>query len=327
MFANKKSGMNGEKIFITGVTGFVGRHLAEYFYKEGYKVYGLVRNKQKLEQANIPFVKPVWGSLESISESAIEDFSYIIHAAGVITAKNKNRYYEVNFLGTKRLVEIVNKNLPHLKRFLYISSLAAGGPANSHPRSESDIETPVSCYGESKLLGEKEVKKSISYFTILRPPVLFGPYDRGMLLAFKLPMKFGIAPIVGKNNSQVDFLFIDDFIKACFDAIVSPNTKGKEYFLGGNPLYWQEFWSIVSQVSGKKLKTISIPIFIVKGMGYISNVLGNSMLNSDKVKEIMCSNWTSSDEKAKKDFGFTHHTDNLTAIRITYQWYKQKNWL
>ncbi|MFH1005836.1 MAG: NAD(P)-dependent oxidoreductase [Bacteroidota bacterium] len=318
--------MNEKKIFITGVTGFVGRHLAEYFHKQGFVVYGLVRNQKKFLDANISFVKPISGDLNNFPQHLLKEVSFIIHTAGLITAKNKNQYYEVNTAGTKNLAEAVRKYAPD-KRLLYISSLAAAGPANIYPRTEVDTEEPVSHYGKSKFLGEKEIEKAVTHFTILRPPVLFGPYDRGMFIPFQYAIKYGIAPVVGGSTSKVDFLFIDDFVKACFQAIHSPATDGKKYFLGGNPLYWKEFWNIVKETSGKKLKHISIPVTFVKGLGYVNDVLKNSMLNSDKVKEIICPNWTSGSEEAKNDFGFKRQTDNFTAIRMTYQWYKQKGWL
>lgn len=321
--------MGGEKVFITGVTGFVGRNLAEYLYCQGFIIYGLVRNKLKFLNANIPFVYPIYGDLNDINkwENNLIEKSYIIHAAGLISSAREKYYYEVNSVGTKNLVNAVLKNNPFIKKFLYISSLAVAGCSNSVPRTENDEPQPISHYGKSKLLAEKEAEKLMSKLTILRPPVIFGPYDKGMLMLFRYVLKYGIAPIVRGNNSKVDFLFIDDFTRACYDALLSRNTLGKKYYLGGNPLDWKQFWQLVHEASGKKLKYISLPVLVVKALGFINDIFSNSMLNSDKTKEIICPNWTSSCEMAQKDFDFCRQTDNLTAIRKTLLWYQRKNWI
>jgi nucleoside-diphosphate-sugar epimerase len=319
--------MGQKKVFITGVTGFVGRHMAGYFYSNGYEVYGLVRNKRKLEEAEIPFVIPVEGDLDNVPDDSLKGIQYFVHVAGVISAKDKNKYYEVNATGTRKLVDQIKKNSPDFERFLMISSLAAAGPAYDRPRTVQDTEEPVSHYGKSKLAGEKEVESAISRFTIIRPPVLFGPFDRGMLMPFQVAAKYGIAPVVGKGLAKMDFLYIDDFVKACFDALHAPDAVGKKYFLGENSLNWIDFWNLMKTASGKKLKVISIPHVIVKGLGLINDITNTSMLNSDKAKELISPNWTSNSAEARRDFNFKRQADNQAAVISTFQWYKLKGWL
>jgi nucleoside-diphosphate-sugar epimerase len=319
--------MSSKRVFITGVTGFVGRHIAEYFHRKGFEVSGLVRNKQKFADAEIPFVRPVWGDLSKVPAQDLEGVNYFIHVAGVISAKNRAGYFDVNVEGTKNFIGQIKNVNPDFERFLFISSLAAAGPSVAKPRSSEELENPVSFYGQSKNMGEKEVEKSISSFTIMRPPVLFGPYDRGMLLPFQYAGKYGIAPMVGKGSSQLDFLYIDDFVRSCYDAILSPAAAGNKYFLGGNPLTWREFWTLMKEASGKKLRIISIPPAIVKGLGYINDLTNSSMLNSDKVKEITSPNWTSDCREAARDFNFKRQVGNLEAVSSTFKWYKQKGWL
>ncbi|MFN8166811.1 MAG: NAD(P)-dependent oxidoreductase [Bacteroidia bacterium] len=319
--------MNEKKVFITGVTGFVGRHLAEYFHKQGFTVYGLLRDAGKLQEAEIPFVKAVQGDLTHIPDEALKDITYFVHVAGVISARHKEKYYEVNATGTRHLVEQIVRICPDFKRFLLISSLAAAGPALERPRSVQDSEEPVSHYGKSKLAGEKEVESVIKRFTIIRPPVLFGPYDRGMLMPFQVAAKYGIAPIVGNGRSKMDFLYIDDFVKACYDALLSPAAEGKKYFLGENSFNWIDFWKMMNTASGKKLRVICIPQVIVKGLGLFNDLTKSSMLNSDKAKELISPNWTSTSTEAQRDFNFRLQEDTQTALNSTYQWYKSKGWL
>ena len=71
---------------------------------------------------------------------------------------------------------------------MLVSSQAAAGPArDGRPVTESDPALPVSWYGLSKREGEEAVARLWKGpWTILRPGVVFGPGDRGLLAYFRM---------------------------------------------------------------------------------------------------------------------------------------------
>ena len=105
-------------------------------------------------------------------------------------ARKKYSYYQVNYEGTKNLLNVLTKNSKEtLKKFVYCSSLAAAGPAlNSRPVNEDTGCNPVSNYGRSKRLGEDAVLNysKVIPVLIIRPPAVYGPNDKDIFNYFKL---------------------------------------------------------------------------------------------------------------------------------------------
>lgn len=312
-------------VFITGATGFVGRNVCEYFHKNGFSVYGLVRDEKRISKARVEFIKPVFGDLESFDGSFLTSIDYVIHVAGLIRAPSYNEFYKANVLGTKAVVEKVVKYAGNIKRFIYVSSLAAGGPASDGPRREEDPDEPVSHYGKTKLYGEYEIH-DLPY-TILRPPVIFGPYDSALFIFFSLVEKYRVAPIAGFKPRHVDFIYIEDFCKAVFDVLKTDVTLNKKYYLGGNPLSWEGFGELIENAADVRTLKVRIPISIMWLTALLCEMGGFSLFSREKVKELSRLNWTSSCERASRDFSFSRKFSNEVAVKITYEWYKKNNWL
>src|SRR5688572_19018556 len=72
-------------------------------------------------------------------------------------------------------------------RFVYVSSIAAAGPApRGRALTGSETPAPVTAYGRSKLAGESAVRECKLPWTIVRPPMVYGPRDREVLKVFQL---------------------------------------------------------------------------------------------------------------------------------------------
>src|SRR5206468_2866900 len=87
------------------------------------------------------------------------------------------------------------KACPHAV-FVDVSSQAAAGPAREgRPVAEGDPARPVSDYGLSKLEGERAVARGWpGPWIVLRPGVLYGARDRGLLTYFRMARK-GTVPV------------------------------------------------------------------------------------------------------------------------------------
>ena len=114
-------------------------------------------------------------------------FQYVIHAAGATKALSEASYNEVNAVYTRNLAQAVSEVQVPLKKFVFLSSLAAMGPAtNGHPILEMDAPNPVTFYGKSKLLAESYLLALDSLPSIvLRPTAVYGPRDRDIFIILK----------------------------------------------------------------------------------------------------------------------------------------------
>ena len=200
------------KALVTGATGFVGSHLVDKLIEKNYEVYCLKRKTSSTKWLDGKNVKYVEGDLFSNDalESCIKDMDYVFHVAGVVKAKNKEGFYHGNSDSTKNLLEIAYKVNPGLKKFIFVSSLAACGPAKTDkPVDESTVPDPITTYGLSKLKAEEEVFKYRDKFpiSIVRPPAVFGPRDTEILIYFKTFSK-GLNSVIGFDAKYLSLVYV-----------------------------------------------------------------------------------------------------------------------
>ena len=68
------------KLFMTGATGYVGRHTAQYLLNKGHHIVALTRNAPKFEHPNLTWI---FGALEKPEsyESILQNVEAIVHLA------------------------------------------------------------------------------------------------------------------------------------------------------------------------------------------------------------------------------------------------------
>ena len=88
-------------------------------------------------------------------DAAVKGRDRVFHLAGVIQAVDEAAFDTANTRGTANLVGACLRAAPGLKRFVFVSSIAAAGPSGAgRPVVETDVPRPVSAYGRSKLAAE-----------------------------------------------------------------------------------------------------------------------------------------------------------------------------
>jgi nucleoside-diphosphate-sugar epimerase len=186
------------KALVTGATGFVGSHLVERLLGAGMEVACLMRptsppRRTALDGLDVERRIAALDDPDALAR-AVRGVDYVFHAAGLTRARTLAEYQAVNADGTGRLLEALLAEGAALRRFVYVSSLAAAGPARSpEPPDESAEPHPADDYGASKLAGEHVVLEHANRLpvTIVRPPAVYGPRDANFLPLFRLAVRLG----------------------------------------------------------------------------------------------------------------------------------------
>ncbi len=332
------------KIFVTGGTGFVGSHLVDLLLERGDEVVCLVRDVRKVEQAFPPERRPryVGGNLDDDTalRAGCEEADVIMHVAGVIAARSRDEFFNVNTGGTERLLAAAARVNKKLQRFVYLSSLAAVGPSpRGTPLTEETPPKPVSAYGESKLAGEEAVRGSSLPWTIVRPPTVYGPRDREILRVFKLA-RYGVIPMVGSPHQEISVIHVRDLAHACV-AAVAPSTEGLTYFAShSETLTTREFaegiHAAVRGVRGRNAERrpllVPVPPLIARALLSVSGGLARAVgratvLSGDKVDEFLAEAWTCSSAAIERDTGWRANIALPAGLRETASWYQAQGWL
>lgn len=322
------------KALITGASGFIGSHLVERLLKSGYEVSCLVRkssNLRWLERLNIRVIHGDCSDKESLNN--IRGFEYIFHLSGLTKANCREEFYTVNTKATENIIDTLVKNNSQIKRFVYLSSLSAFGPSlNGSWINENHKPHPVSDYGNSKLMGEVAVLKYKDKvpISILRPTVVYGPRDKEMFLLFKL-INIGFLPYWGE--SRISLVYIEDLINAIILAAEREEAVGEIFFISDGMVYSNN--EVINEIaSALQVRLIKLRVpkrglpvigLIGEGLSKITNK--TTMINSDKIKELMYTNWVCDISKAKNKLGFMPMVGLKEGIRWTADWYKIHRWL
>ena len=163
-----------KKVFITGISGFTGKYLSNYFLKNDFEVYGIC-NVIEEEKTNV-FVCNLLDKEKLAKIIKKIQPSIVIHLAAIsfVGHENINEMYTVNVIGTQNLldaIEIYGKN--DIKKIIIASSATVYGNQTETELSESLCPNPVNHYGISKLAMEHVTKM---YFRTL-PIIITRPFN------------------------------------------------------------------------------------------------------------------------------------------------------
>jgi dihydroflavonol-4-reductase len=329
------------RALITGASGFVGSTLCEELIRRGYEVQALMRKTSSRANLGEAKIIPVAGDLRDADSllAAVKGVDVIFHVAGVVAAKSREDFFTANAIGTKNIVEAAKQSGERLKRLVYVSSLAAAGPSRpDRPNLEGDPSKPVSNYGASKLAGEEYVlaAKNELPVTVLRPPAVYGPRDKGVFTFFQMIQR-GFLPLLGLENPdprRYSFVHVDDLVQGISLAGAAKEIpSGEIFYLSGDGEYsWEQAMRLVAKGMQNKPLPLRLPIPLMRGAGAvcsaISKVSGKALpFSLDKVKEIAAPAWTCSNAKAKKGLKFEPYWDLEKGFAQTAKWYRDNGWL
>lgn len=319
------------KTLVTGATGFIGSHLVEELVKRGYDVTCLVRRTSNLRWIDGLKVNLIYGDCEQGSLSHLPgDIEYVYHLAGLTKAKREEDFFCVNSKGTENLLKALTSKAKGIKRFLYLSSLAASGPSDEgRPIGETKEPKPVSAYGKSKLEGEFITLRYGEYMpiTIIRPPVVYGPRDRDLLIFFKL-LKKGFYPYWGK--CYYSMIYVDDLVRGMIQAAENKKAEGKIYFMSDGEIYTNDdILSEISQVFDSKIIKFKIPLSMISLiLGLIAPLRNKtSIINRDKIREMRYPYWVCDSTRATNELSFKPKVKIKEGIKWTADWYRIHQWL
>lgn len=323
-----------ERVLVTGASGFLGSHICEAAKSRGYDVYALIRPESSArwlgEGLNV--IRAELSDKDKIS-SYLEGIDYVIHNAGVLatTSRNERDSRRTNLELTKKLaVECINKGV---KRFVFVSSLAAGGPGSGpEARTETDPDRPVSHYGRSKLEAERTLSSlSKSLFTIsLRYSMIYGPRDRNILGFFKAASGRTI-PLMGYKPIYTSMVYVKDAANAALSALSAEVEPGGVYQITDGERYTLDLlYDCIEEVLGKEKKgrRRKIPFWLVSLAAWWNHDIANARgISPDQVRQFRALYWYASAEKARRELGWKPGFRLKEGLRATVDWYKEHGWL
>jgi nucleoside-diphosphate-sugar epimerase len=321
------------RALVTGVTGFVGSHLAEALRMGGNEVTGLARSPAKAKALIAAGVRVATGDLHDTAalERAADGQDAVYHVAGLVAARNEAEFLRANREGTMNVVAAAER--AGTPRFVLVSSLAAAGPSKrGAPLTGQEPPHPVTAYGRSKLAAEQAVRTSALNWSIVRPPIVYGPRDREVLKIFRLA-RLRIAPVFGDGAQELSAVHATDLAAALIAIASSTVTVGRTYMACHPQVFTTaEFGVAVAAAMGLSVATVRIPQPVGRALLSLTQAAATlarqtTILTTDKANEFFQPAWTGDPGALTRDTGWRATYNLERGLADTYRWYREAGWL
>lgn len=336
-----------ESVLVTGASGFIGQHLVRRLLERGERVSCLVRATSRIDELRSSGAQLIVGDVTEpagIQRALAESRAGVVfHLAGLVRAVRTADFARVNAGGVESVAAacVDRDERPVL---IVVSSLAVAGPCvGDQPRVEGDAPAPVSAYGRSKLAGELAAARHAGQMeiTVVRPPIVFGPGDRGVLEIFRPIARWGVHVMPGRRQRRFSLIHVSDLVEGLLFAA----EKGERLHPAGSPgqgIYYiaapeDPTYVELGQAMAKALErnravVVCLPEPLMRLTGSCADAMARvrrrpSWVNSDKIAEFLAGSWTCSTAKIRSQGGGSSAAGLADRLRETAQWYRHAGWL
>ena len=309
-------------IFLTGGTGFLGSHLADALVREGHRVTASVRRTSDTQRLGRLGVEQVDLDLGGTSvELAAHDA--VVHCGALTRARSEAEFIAVNATGTRRLARAAAE--AGVRRFVFISSLAARGPDGAGG--------PVSPYGRSKAAAE-EALASIGgpmEIIVLRPGGVYGPRDTDLLPLFRLAARGRV--VVPRSAAPLQPVFAADVVNAVLAALEAAPPPDPLHIAGASSRSWGEVAKALLAGVARPGRVLRVPAALFLSIGLFSEfaarVTGTApAMDRRRARDLAIHAWTCDIEPSEAALApWRPRVELEEGLATTAVWYRRRGWL
>lgn len=293
------------KILITGISGFIGQHVAELFLDNSYEIIG-VDIKPRSDNEKLNNYKHYQVDINSeefenvFKENEIDCLIHLAANSSVpYSVNNPLEDAAVNYIGSIKTVHLAKKY--NVKRFVAASTAALYAHPRYLPVKETHPPNCLSPYAITKQSMEYYIVLSGINYTILRFSNVYGPGqnkkgEAGVISLFIDAMLANDdVKIFGDGEQIRDFVYVKDVANAILESIKNENCNNKIMNISANKA------TTINELFNKLKEILNYtkdPVYLPEREGDIkASILDNSL--------------------AVETFGFNPQTDIETGLKST----------
>jgi dihydroflavonol-4-reductase len=226
------------KIFITGATGFIGRHLIRRLKETQHELRCLARKTSQvgtLEEAGAMIVRGDVTDKQSLL-AGMRGCDWVVNLANFYEFWTPDRhvYHKVNVDGTRNVMEAVIAT--GISKVLHVSSAVVYGNAE-WPVTEAS-EMGARCFGEyartkreGDLIAWELYKKENLPLIVIYPGAVLGPNDPKAAGRYVRNLIRGKMPVQVLTSSLFPFVHVRDVAEAIVKGLEKEGNIGEKYLL------------------------------------------------------------------------------------------------
>ena len=228
-------------VAVTGASGFVGKNVRKFLYKNKVNVLGISRKnfvkyptETKIQAKNL---------LEQQLQKKLKNYDALVHLIGIGIESSGSTFEEINVNLTKNAIKLCKKS--GIKKIIYISGLGVSRDSTSS-------------YFASKYKAEREIISSGLDYTIFRASYIIGKTDH-LTKSLSKQMKKGTIVIPGSGKYRLQPIFVEDIAKIILESILEKKFSNKILDLvGSRKISFEDFVKLFSKNTKVKFQKISL---------------------------------------------------------------------
>lgn len=254
-------------VFVTGASGFVGKHTVKRLTEAGHQVRCLVRRSspvKELKQMGLTLVEGDVTDKESVRRG-MRGCEWVIHIAAnnSFWERDKRVYSDVNIGGTRSVMECALET--GAEKIVHVSGVVIFGKPTDCPYTEDSAIGPVrfSEYGRTKYAGdlvawnlhrEKDLPLVMVY-----PGGITGPNDPKTAGQYIRDVVQRRMPVTVFNDVTFPWVHVKDVATAIVRAAEADDNIGEKYLLVAENLTFGEVNELIGEISGVPLPRLRLP--------------------------------------------------------------------
>ena len=305
-----------KKVLIFGASGQIGRHLIRKLTKNNYTVTAITRNSHQKgyilkTQANAGYLTIVEASIfdEDKIRSLIKNADICINLIGILYEKNKaNSFENVHSNFPYLISKLSSEN--NLKQFIHLSALGI----------ENSIDSK---YANSKLQGEKNIKKNYPKALILRPSIVYSVDDNFTTNFMSLLSLLPFFPLYYNGRTKFSPIHCSDLAEIIY-YVISKNINSLTLeCIGPEVISFKEILERLLKLINKKRLLVPVPLVIAKLSAVFFQFFPSPLITLDQIRLLKYDNVQSGKYKTNFDIGFKKLKNfNEEVEKYCYMWKK-----
>jgi nucleoside-diphosphate-sugar epimerase len=269
------------RVLVTGATGFVGRALVTRLLEGGeVRVRALLRRPELQAGSTESVVVPDLSETSDWS-AALAGIDVVVHLAARVHVMREQQadplaaFRRTNVAGTLGLARAAAAH--GVRRFVFVSSIKVNGERTlpGHPFTAADLPDPQDAYAHSKLEAEQGLAQLAAVhpmqFTVIRPPLVYGPGVGANFRALMRWLQRGIPLPLGAVHNQRSLLARANLIDLINTCLTHPAAANRTLLASdGEDLSTSELLRRLAAALGRPARLVPVPRPLVQALAALT---------------------------------------------------------
>ncbi len=273
-------GSAGDRVLVTGASGFVGSAVARALRERGLGVSCLVRRSSPRTNLTGLDVTLVEGDLRDAASmaAAMAGQRFLFHVAADyrLWARDPEEIVRNNLEGTRTVMQAAQA--AGVERIVYTSSVATlslkHGPSDETRPLEP--EHAIGAYKRSKVVAEREVERMIAEqglpAVIVNPSTPIGPRDVKPTPTGRIIVEAASGRMPAFVETGLNLVHVDDVARGHMLAF-DKGRVGERYVLGGQDASLREMLGVIAELVGRKAPSVALPLAPLFPLAYAAEAV------------------------------------------------------